>query len=218
MIFRRIALVLTALLALAALPGFGQVVPSAEAGGLPLQVGAGVSGFNIDWGHDSFGVTRYMEGATLWIDWNLTRLPGPGLLRGLGIELEGRDINYGLPASLSNAELHDTGTNMRQDTGLGGVIYTVRRFRKVRPYGKALAGLGSIDFPPLPASPPTYRHDNRTITAFGVGADIHAWRSLWMRADWEYQFWPGLFGSSHDLTPTGITIGAVWDFRGIHLR
>jgi hypothetical protein len=78
--------------------------------------------------------------------------------------------------------------------------------------------LGSIDFPPLPASPPTYRHDNRTITAFGAGADIHAWRELWMRADWEYQLWPGLFGSSNDLTPTGITIGAVWDFRGIHLR
>ncbi len=218
MIFRRTALALAALLAAAALPAFAQVVPSAEAGGLPLVAGAGVSGFNIDWGHDAFGVTRYMEGATLWIDWNLTRLPGPGFMRGLGIELEGRDIDYGLPASLSNAELHDTGTNMRQDTGLGGAIYTVRRFRKVRPYGKALVGLGSIDFPPLAASPPTYRHDDRTITAFGAGADIHAWRGLWMRADWEYQFWSGLFGRNHDLTPTGITIGAVWDFRGIHLR
>ena len=218
MIFRRIALALAALLALGALPLVGQVVPAAEAGGLPIVAGAGVSGFNIDWGHDAFGRTRYMEGATLWIDWNLTRLPGPSLLRGLGVELEGRDINYGLPASLSNTELQYTGTNMRQDTGLGGAIYTLRRYRKVHPYGKALAGLGSIDFPPLPASPPTYRHDNRTITAFGAGADIHAWRGLWMRADWEYQFWPGLFGSPHDLTPTGVTIGAVWDFRGIHLR
>jgi hypothetical protein len=27
-----------------------------------------------------------------------------------------------------------------------------------------------------------------------------------------------LFGSPHDLTPTGVTIGAVWDFSGIHLR
>jgi hypothetical protein len=160
---------------------------------------------------------RYMEGVTLWIDW-IPRLPGPSFLRGIGVEVEGRDINYGLPASLSDAELHDTGTNMRQDTGLGGVIYTVRRYSRVHPYGKAMAGLGSIDFPPLPASPAWYRHDDRTITAFGAGADIRAWRSLWVRADWEYQFWPGLFGSSHALTPTGITIGAVYDFRGVHRR
>ena len=218
MIFRRTAATLARLLILAAIPGLGQVVPSAEQGGLPLVAGVGVSGFNMDWGHDAFGRTRYMEGVTLWIDWNLTKLPGPSILRGLGVEVEGRDIHFGLPASLSNAELHDTGTNMRQDTGLGGVIYHWRHYARVRPYGKALAGLGSLDFPPLPASPPTYRHDNRTITAFGAGADVHAWRSVWVRADWEYQFWPGLFGSPHDLTPTGITVGAVYDFNGIRRR
>jgi opacity protein-like surface antigen len=215
---RAAALAAGALLLGAVLPAAAQVVPSAEQGGFPIVVGAGYSGFNIDWGQDAFGQVRYMEGVTLWIDWNLTRLHHPSLLSGLGVEVEGRDINYGLPASLSNAELHDTGTNMRQDTGLGGVIYHWRHYAKVRPYGKALAGLGSIDFPPLPASPPTYRHDNRTITAFGAGADVHAWRSVWLRADWEYQFWPGLFGSPHDLTPTGITIGAVYDFNGVRRR
>ena len=217
MIFRRIAVALAAIL-LFAIHGLGQVVPSAETGGLPLVVGAGVSGFNIDWGQDAFGRTRYMEGVTLWVEWGLTRLPGPRALRGLGVEVEGRDIDFGLPASLSNAEMHDTGTNMRQDTGLGGVIYTWRRYRLIRPYGKALAGLGSIDFPPLPASPPSYRHDNRTITAFGGGADFHACRHVWIRADWEYQFWRGLFGSPNALTPAGVTIGAVYDFRSVHPR
>jgi hypothetical protein len=217
MIFRRTAVTLAAIL-LFAIPVLGQAVPAAEAGGLPLVAGAGVSGFNIDWGQDAFGRTRYMEGVTVWVDWHLTRLPGPSALRGLGVEVEGRDIDFGLPASLSNAELHDAGTNMRQDTGLGGVTYTVRRFRSVRPYGKFLAGLGSIDFPPLPASPPSYRHDNRTIAAFGGGADFHACRHVWIRADWEYQFWRGLFGSPHALTPTGVTIGAVYDFRRVRPR
>ncbi|HEY1901588.1 MAG TPA: outer membrane beta-barrel protein [Terracidiphilus sp.] len=218
MIFRRTAAAVAALLVAAAIPALAQVAPSAEAGGLPIVAGAGVSRFNLDWGHDPFGRVRYMEGVTVWFDWNLTHLPGPSLLRGLGVELEGRDIDFGLPASLSNAELYDTGTNMRQDTGLGGAIYTWRHFARVRPYGKALAGLGSIDFPPLPASPPTYRHDNRTITAYGAGADIRAWRSVWVRADWEYQFWPGLFGSPHSLTPNGITVGAVYDFNGLRRR
>jgi hypothetical protein len=218
MLFRRTAAALTVLLLAAACPVFAQVVPSAQAGGLPIEAGAGVSAFNMDWGHDQFGRTRYMEGITVWLDWDLIRLPGPSFLNGLGVELEGRDINFGLPASLSNATVGDTGTNMRHDTGLGGVIYKWRRYRKVHPYGKALAGIGSIDFPPLPNSPPWYRHDDRTISAFGGGADIQLWRTLSLRADWEYQFWPDLFGSPHPLTPTGITIGAVYDFRSVRRR
>jgi hypothetical protein len=215
MSFRLTRAVLAALVFVAAIPVVAQVVPSAEQGGLPIVAGAGASAFNIDWGQDAFGQVRYMEGVTVWVDWNLTYLHGPGFLKGLGVELEGRDIDFGLPASLSNAELFDKGTNMRQDTALGGVIYTVRRFHRVHPYGKALAGIGSIDFPPLPASPSWYRHDNRTITAFGAGADLRTWRNLWLRADWEYQFWPDLFGSPHPLTPTGITLGFVYDFKGL---
>jgi hypothetical protein len=152
------------------------------------------------------------------VDWNLQRLRGPGVLRGLGVELEGRDINFALPAVLSNSAVGDSGTNLRQDTALGGVIYHWRRYRRVRPYGKVLAGLGSIDFPPLPASPAWYRHDDRTIVALGAGADLHVWRAVWIRADWEYQFWPNLFGDPHSLTPSGVTLGAVYDFKGLYRR
>jgi hypothetical protein len=213
---RRSAAALAVLFAAAVVSAGAQVVPSAEVGGLPIVAGAGASLFNMDWGHDQFGVPRYMEGVTGWVDWHLTRLPGPSLLRGLGVEIELRDVSFGEPSSLSNANVGDKGTNLRQDTGLGGVIYTWRHYRRVRPYGKALAGLGSIDFPPLPASPPTYRHDDRTITAFGAGADFRAGHNIWVRADWEYQFWPDLFGSPNALTPTGITLGAVYDFNGMH--
>jgi hypothetical protein len=218
MLFRRRAMGLALLVAAAAMPIAGQVAPSAEEGGLPLAAGGGFSRFNVDCAPFAYGSTCYMNGVTVWVDWHLTRLPGPGLLRGLGLELEGRDINYGLPASFSNAALGDKGTNLRQDTGLGGVVYTWRHFHKVHPYGKVLAGLGGLDFPPLPASPPTYRHDNRTITAFGGGADIRVWSRIWVRADGEYQLWPNLFGAANPLTPYGITLGAVYDFNGVRRR
>jgi hypothetical protein len=121
MILRRTAVALAGLLVMTAFPVFAQVIPSAEQGGLPLVAGAGVSSFNLDWGHDDFGHKRYMEAVTVWFDWNLTRLPGPSLLRGFGVEVEGRDIDFGLPASLSDAELHDTGTNMRQGRKCDGL-------------------------------------------------------------------------------------------------
>lgn len=214
MIFWRTVVALAALQVGAAFPVLAQVVPAAEVGGLPLVVGGGASRFNMDCGPFIYGATCYMNGITVWVDWNLQRLPGPVLLHGLGIEVEGRDIDFGLTSALSNSAVGDSGSNLRQDTGLAGVIYHWRRYRGVRPYGKALAGLGSIDFPPLRASPAGYRHDDRTITAFGAGADLHAWRTIWIRADWEYQFWPNLFGNPHSLTPTGITLGAVYDFNG----
>jgi hypothetical protein len=215
---KRIMAALAALLVAVALPSLAQVAPSAEAGGLPLVAGGGASRFNMDCGPYLAGSTCYLNGITVWVDWNLTRLPGPAFLRGLGVELEGRDLNFGLPASLSDSSLGDSGTNLRQDTGLGGVIYHWRHYRRIRPYGKALGGLGSLDFPPLPDSPTTYRHDNRTITAFGGGVDLHAWRSVWVRADYEYQIWPDLFGLPKSLTPYGFTVGAVYDFRGLHRR
>ena len=216
MFFRRIAIRVAALVTMAAIPAAGQVVPSAEQGGLPLTAGGGFSRFNMDCASYIYGSTCYMNGITVWVDWNLNRLPGPSFLRGLSVELEGRDLNYGLPPWLTDAMQGDTGTNLRQDTGLGGLTYSWRHLSRIHPYGKALFGLGSIDFPPLPASPPTYRHDDRTITAFGGGADIRAWRHVWVRADWEYQLWPNLFGNSHPVTPNGITLGAVYDFKEIH--
>jgi len=129
---RRSAAALAVLFAGAVLSAGAQVVPSAEAGGLPIVAGAGASLFNMDWGHDQFGQPRYMEGVTGWVDWNLTRLPGPALLRGLSVEIELRDISFGEPNSLSNANVGDKSTNLRQDTGLGGVIYTWRHYRRGR--------------------------------------------------------------------------------------
>jgi hypothetical protein len=175
---------------------FPQAVPAARQGGLPLVVGAGFSDYSLDWGEG-----RRMAGPTVWVDWNfwnLSRLPS--LLRGFGIEAEGHDINYAHPSSLPT---------MRQDTGEGGAIYTLRRYRLIHPYAKFLAGIGSIDFPD--STNPAYTHDTRDVLSPGGGVEYHAYRQLWVRGDYEYQFWRHIFGPN-DLNPQGFTIGVSYNF------
>jgi len=185
--------VLAAVFVLAASPAFSQVVPAATEGKVPLTIGGGVSDFLTD-----FENSGRMVGVTVWADWRLHHLPP--LLDGLSIEVEGRDINFARPAGL---------TTLRQDTGLGGAIYTWQHYSRFHPYGKYLIGLGSIDF----ADPtnPYYTHDSRVVLAPGVGADYRAWRNVSIRVDYEYQFWHAIFGS-HDLNPNGFTFGATYNF------
>jgi opacity protein-like surface antigen len=178
-------------------PALSQVVPSAREGGLPLSVGVGISDFDLDWTTNHIEGRR-MEGATVWADWSFYH--APSLLRGIGVEAEVRDINFGRPSSL---------TRMRQITGQGGVIYTFRRYSNVHPYAKYLMGLGSIDFL---STHPSYKHDTRTIHSPGAGLEYRVYRNIWVRGDWEYQYWPSLF-RYHTLNPNGFTIGASYDFR-----
>lgn len=192
--WKQVALAVMAFLfVIVAVPARSQVAPPASSRGLPLTVGAGVSDYYLDW-----GPSRYETGITAWADWRPLRMPR--LLDGLGIELEGRSIFFN-----SSVAGH------RMDTGAGGVIYEWRRYDRVRPYAKYLIGLGSIDFPPPSPQTSPYTHDTRTILAPGAGADFRVWRSVSVRADYEYQFWRQLFGP-HDLNPNGVTLGAVYDF------
>jgi len=178
----------TACLIAAAYPANSQTAPDATQNGFPFQliVGAGFSDFYTDWNGRS-------DGTTVWADLNVNR--GPEFLRGLGLELEGRDLNYGR-----------TGVepNLRLVTAEGGLIYTIRHYRNLHPYGKFLAGVGRIDFGHLT---PTYSHDSRSVIAPGGGVEYRAWRNIWVRSDYEYQFWPDFF-SHHALNPNGFTVGA----------
>lgn len=181
-----------------AIPTFSQVAPAATQGSVPLVVGVGLSDFNVD-----FGAGRREEGGTFWADWTIRQMPR--LLQGLGVEVLARDINLNHPAGLSN---------LRYDTVEGGAVYHYLRKRNIHPYAKGLEGFGSIDFPPYP----NYSHDTRTFLAIGGGVDVHAWRGVWVRADYEYQIWRGLFGSPHALTPNGFTIGPEFDFGSRNSR
>lgn len=180
----------------AAIPAFPQVAPAATQGGLPLVVGAGLSDYNIDWGEG-----RREDGGTVYADWTIVQVPR--ILQGLGIEAEARDITFDAPASLSFFQYETVG---------GGAIYHYLRPRNIVPYAKGGEAFGKIKFLPGYA-PGTYHSDTRVYFYMGGGADFHAWRHVWVRADYEYQIWKDLFGSPHALTPNGFTIGPEWDFR-----
>jgi hypothetical protein len=199
-----------ALLAVMTVPAFSQVVPSATRSRLQLSVGVGFSNFDLDYGNDN-GVERRMDGGTVWFDLNLNSLNHvPSFLRGFGLDCEARDIDYDRPSTLSR---------MRQDVAEGGPIYTLRKYKNFHPYAKYLIGFGSIDFPadfPYPPFPPGlpngYDHDTRTVLSPGFGLDYYAGRNIWVRADYEYEFWRQIFGP-HDLNPNGITIGTSYLFH-----
>lgn len=170
--------------------GISQVVPQANAGsGLAIKLGAGVSSFDVDWGHGR------MLGGTLWADWHPKQISGK--LYGLGIEAEARDISFNRSPSQ---------VNFRQDTAGGGVIYNWPHYRKFRPYGKFLVSFGSMDF----KIRTPYSHDTRVVFAPGVGFDYRMWGPIWFRADYEYQFWETLLGHTPD--PQGFTLGAAYAF------
>jgi hypothetical protein len=189
-------LTLLALVATAASQMLAQVVPPISESGVPVKVGGGFSNFDVDWAH-----TR-MDGYTLWVDARPPYLPR--ILDGLNVEIEGRDIRW---------HPGDKPAGYRQVVGSGGVMYEWRHFRNFRPYAKGLIGFGSIYFGQcldLCDTKP-YTHDTRTVYAPGIGLEYRVFRSIWARADWEYQFWPQLTGNTY-LNPQGFTFGAQYDF------
>jgi opacity protein-like surface antigen len=187
--------ILAPMFAFALIPAYAQVAPQATQGGIPLTVGGGVSDYSLDWGPG-----RRMIGITGWADW---RLPfRERYLSGLGVEVEGREIDWDKPSDLPK---------MRQETGLGGPIYILPlHSRRYHLYAKYLVGYGGIYFT---SGNPYYTHDTRIIFAPGGGIDYRVWHGLSVRADYEYQFWHQIFGS-HDLNPNGPTVGMVYSFGG----
>jgi hypothetical protein len=191
----RLKLVIAAVMLTATLPVFPQAAPAVKGGGgIPIVVGAGFSSFYTDW-------SAYERGPALWIDWSFYN--GRSFLSGFGLEVEGRDLNYWRSGDVPN---------LREDTIGGGPIYHWRQFHRLHPYGKFLISYGSIDFT---SDDPFYRHDTRTVYAPGTGADYRVWRNVWVRGDYEWQFWRD-FPHTHALSPDGFTIGASYDFGHIH--
>jgi opacity protein-like surface antigen len=190
---------LALLLLVFAIPAFCQVQPSAYRGGLPgLSVGAGASGFNPDFGRGR------LYGGTLWIDYSLQQLPS--FLRGVGVELEARDISL---------DRQRTQPVTRIDSIGAGVTYTVLKYGNFQPYAKGIFGLGNVDY----LVTPTRRYNqSRTLSSFGGGFDYRAYRTIWVRVDYEYQYLPDFFFGNPNrpthapLDPQGFTVGAMYRF------
>jgi opacity protein-like surface antigen len=194
-------LILAALLLCAELPLMAQTAPAAVSGGNQhLEAGAGLSDFDVDWGHGR------MLGGTLWVDWSYNQVPS--FLRGVGIEAEWRDI------SLNRSSTQPP--NYRLDTIGGGVIYTLRRYGNFEPYGKFLLDYGGIDW----NNPePEFDHETRTVFAPGLGLKYLIHGNILVRVDYEYQFWPNIAPMSsgtHILDPQGFTIGVMYDLTGLY--
>ena len=174
-----------------------QTVPAATEGKSSWAIGAGISGYNSDYGNG------HILGGTLWIDYRLTRVPS--LLQGFAIEAEARDLNYFRSATEE--------TNLRQDTAGDGLIYSWRHFAKFRPYAKLFAEYGNND---EGLKTGTRYHDSRNFFAEGGGVEYRMMRHLWVRADYEYQSWPDMFSkstvSTGRMNPQGITVGAIYHF------
>ena len=191
-----------ALLVVVVIPVYSQTNPAAVNGTLPIAVGMGLSGFSPDFG------SGLLMGGTLWIDYTPARVPQ--ILQGIGIEAEGRDLSLNRSSSQP--------PNLREDVASGGVIYFWRGNDKVRPFAKALFGLGNIDYE---LGNSVRRHDTRTVTSLGGGLEYRAFQNIWVRGDYEYQFWPDFWKNATpagQLTPQGFSIGVSYDFGTIQPR
>jgi len=189
-----VLIVLTLLSPSTALPARAQVAQAAEQGHPAFTVGAGASYFSDDWGTSN----PHQFGINVWADW---RFSLPSFFDGLGVEFEGRDVNYDTPSGIAGH---------RMDTALGGPIYQWRKHNRVRPYAKYLIGIGSLDYP---APGLTQSHVTTTVFAPAGGADMRIWKRVSLRAEYEYQFWHHPFGPN-DLEPNGFSFGGVYDFGG----
>ncbi|MGD0522168.1 MAG: outer membrane beta-barrel protein [Terracidiphilus sp.] len=199
---------LAALIVSAAYPLFSQVVPAATQQFWPLEIGGGLSYFSTHAANknpniDYTAFDGSLLGPAAWADWTFRRIPHR--LYGLGFEVEGRHLAYG-----------NTGTDarLREDTGEGGFIYKWRHYRNFRPYGKAMAGFGSIDFNNGYPYLQNGDHDTRTFYCPGGGAEFHLMGDLWVRGDYEFELWTH-FGRAI-LEPKGFTVGVSYDMRNFH--
>jgi opacity protein-like surface antigen len=172
-------------------PAISQTVPAAYRGRLPFTIGGGASNFNVDWGQNR------MFGYSIWGDWHPGSLPR--LLDGLGVEIQGRDLDFGRT---------NPAPGFREDTFGAGPTYSYRHFARFRPYGKVLIEYGRLNYGGGQIA-------TDKVYAPALGFEYHAIQRVWVRADYEYQSWPNLFYAGKNLDPQGFTLGVSYDFRSI---
>lgn len=193
----RLKSVVAILIFVTSLPLLSQVQESARRGELPLSVGAGFSDYYTE------VFPTYMQGGAIWVDWRFDH--APSYLKGIGIEAEARVLNHGQGPQ---------DPNFRQASVGGGPTYTWTHYRNFHPYAKFLFDLGGMDHMKFYKTPSWYRADRWATYAVGGGVEYRAWRHIWVRADYEYQWWQiKVYSPTKYLDPYGVTVGASYDFR-----
>ena len=201
----RSKLVLAVLFALSSLSAMAQVAPAVKIGGLPLGVGVGFSDYDTGY---YFPYLPYwsgrMTGISAWADYSI--------FHGLGVEVEGTDLFGNKPTPFPPA--NEIYGSLSERSIQGGILYKYpRTVFKVRPFAKALGGVGRIDFP---EKNPSYTYENSGLFSAGGGLEYKLWRTVFVRGEYEYQWWEDFRGGNQSLNPNGFTIGATYYLRGIH--
>jgi opacity protein-like surface antigen len=104
--------------------------------------------------------------------------------------------------------------NIHEDSYLVGPRYSYHR-RRYTLSAKALVGLGYFNFPANAA------HGTYFAIGVGGGLDYRLSRRIYIRGEYEYQFWPGFVGPPdpnpvplanrpNGLTPNGFAVGASY--------
>jgi opacity protein-like surface antigen len=201
----RSKLVLAALLILSTLPVFGQVAPAAKVSGLPLGVGGGLTDFDTSYYQPDLPYwSGRMIGASAWADYEV--------FHGVGVEVEGTSIFANQPTPITPKGQHIYGS-LKESTIQGGIIYRYHPVLRLRPFVKGLGGIGLIDFPSVN---PFYTSENCALFTVGGGIEYKAWRGVYVRGQYEYEWWKGFRSGSQKLQPTGFSVGATYYLRGIH--
>lgn len=201
----RSKLVLAALIALTSLPAISQVAPAARIGGLPLGIGGGISDYDTDYYRPNLPYwSGRMVGVSAWADYSI--------FHGLGIEVEGNLTLAGKPKPFALAGETIYGS-LKEETVQGGIIYKYHPVYHLRPFAKVVGGIGRIDFP---STNPFYTYENSGLYSVGGGVEYKAWRTIYLRGQYEYQWWKGFRSGSQPLNPSGFSAGATYYLRGIH--
>lgn len=165
-------------LAVAARPGRAQSVESAEAPGIHMDAGGIASGFAPGDGNN------VLVGAGTYVDVHFSHW--------FQVEAEGRWLRW----NQYRAESEDNYL-----IGLREPIAHVGRRGQI--YGKALAGLGKMDFA-------DGGYGTFTALSFGGTFDYHLSPRVTLRAaDFEYQYWP-VWLPGQSLEPYGVSAGFAY--------
>lgn len=186
---KRIAFVVFSCLLCAAVSSRAQVNPSAYRGQLTLNVGGMGSIFQPDYAGGGIHQTapNRLFGFGVYADLKATRW--------IGIEGEARWLRQ------------NSFVNITEDNYLIGPKIPIREFKYRRieatPYGKALFGLGRMNFEYNQA------YGRFTDIALGGGVDIMLTKKITVRPfDFEYQLWPNWINGT--LKPYGASAGIAY--------
>ncbi len=231
MFFRKAPVILLAAFLIPILPAFSQVIPAAQEGYLPLSVGLGGSSYSPNFGVDANGHRRPIEGGTLWIDWQFSRVPH--YLNGIGVEAAARDLSlwgpielskgygdFNCPSGIAPPNCQPNPSGLRYETAEAGAIYRWHRYSRIHPLAKLLAGFGNMDFPAgnaVAVSGRPYTHDTRSFFAADAGLEYRILHKVDIRAEYEYQFWPDFLGHNF-VKPRGLTVGVLYSFKPYYPR